>query len=107
MAGVCDFIPAPRGSMPVDKFMELLNSATGWDVTLEEALEVGEKGIYLARKINYDFGIDESHEDLPERLYQPLENGILKGKSMDREFFKSMKKEYYRYMGFDESGKPV
>jgi aldehyde:ferredoxin oxidoreductase len=107
MAGVCDFIPAPRGSMPIEKFMELLNSATGWDVTVEEALKVGERGIHLARKINYDNGVDESHEDLPERLYQPLENGILKGKFLDREKFKDMKKEYYRYMGFDEKGNNV
>jgi aldehyde:ferredoxin oxidoreductase len=107
MAGVCDFIPAPRGSMPIEKFMELLNSATGWYVTVEEALEIGERGIHLARKINYDHGIDESHEDLPERLYQPLENGILKGKSMDREKFKDMKKDYYRYMGFDDKGNNV
>lgn len=106
MAGVCDFIPAPRGSMPIDKFMELLNSATGWDVTVKEALEVGERGIHIARKINYDNGIDESYEDLPERLYQPLENGLLKGKSMDREKFKDMKKEYYKYMEFDEDGRP-
>jgi aldehyde:ferredoxin oxidoreductase len=41
------------------------------------------------------------------RPYQPLENGILKGKSMDREKFKDMKKDYYRYMGFDEKGNNV
>ena len=106
MAGVCDFIPAPRGSMPIDRLMGILNAATGWDFTVEEALEAGALGIKMARRINYIHGVDESHEDLPERLYQPLENGILKGKAMDKDKFMDMKKEYYKYMGFDETGRP-
>ena len=106
MAGVCDFIPAPRGSMPIDRLMGILNAATGWDFTVEEALQAGALGIKMARRINYIHGVDESHENLPERLYQPLENGILKGKSMDKDKFMDMKKEYYKYMGFDEDGRP-
>jgi aldehyde:ferredoxin oxidoreductase len=107
MAGVCDFIPVPRGSLPVEKLIELLNSATGWNVTTEEAVEVGERGINLARYINYNLGVDESTEELPKRLYQPLENGTLKGTSMDKEKFTAMKKHYYKFMGWDERGKPL
>jgi len=107
MAGVCDFVPAPRGSLPIEKLMDLLNSATGWDVTVEEALEAGERGINLAREINYKLGIDESTEDLPKRLYQPLENGALQGTSMDKEKFIAMKKDYYIFMGWSENGAPL
>lgn len=107
MAGVCDFIPAPRGSFPIEKLMELLKSATGWDVTPEEAMEIGERGINMARLINYELGVDLSKEDLPERLYQPLENGSKKGVSMDREKFKEMKDHYFEIMGWDESGRPM
>lgn len=107
MAGVCDFIPVPRGSLPVEKLLELLNSATGWNVTVEEAVEAGERGISLARYINYKLGVDESTEDLPKRLYQPLENGILKGTSMDKEKFKDMKRDYYKLMGWNEKGEPL
>ncbi|SHJ37152.1 aldehyde:ferredoxin oxidoreductase [Dethiosulfatibacter aminovorans DSM 17477] len=106
MAGVCDFIPAPRGSMPIDRLIELLNAATGWEFTVEEALEAGEMGIRIARRINYDHGVDESHEKLPKRLYQPLEGGALKGRRLDREKFDDMKKEYYDYMGFGKDGRP-
>ncbi len=107
MAGVCDFIPAPRGSFPIEKLMELLKSATGWDVTPEEAMEIGERGINMARLINYELGVDLSKENLPERLYQPLENGSKKGVSMDREKFKEMKDHYFKIMGWDESGRPM
>jgi aldehyde:ferredoxin oxidoreductase len=80
--------------------------ATGWDVDVEEAMEVGERGINLARIINYEMGVNESTEDLPERLYQPLENGASKGKALDKDAFHDMKKSYYELMGWDESGKP-
>ena len=104
MAGVCFLTPAPRGSMPVLTFLELLNSATGWNVTPEEALAAGKRSIEDAREFNYKFGVDEKHEDLPERLYQPLENGALEGHSMDKGKFLDMKKEYYKIMGWDEKG---
>jgi aldehyde:ferredoxin oxidoreductase len=107
MVGMCDFVPAPRGSMPIDKFMDLINLATGWDVTPEECMEVGERGITAARKMNYDLGIDESYEELPKRLYQPLENGALKGESMDRDKFLEMKQYYYKHFGWDEKGYPT
>ncbi|MFO7888195.1 MAG: aldehyde ferredoxin oxidoreductase family protein [Eubacteriales bacterium] len=106
MVGMCDFIPAPRGSMPVDKFMELINASTGWNVTPEECMEVGERGITAARKLNYDLGIDEVYEELPKRLYQPLENGGLEGVSMDRDKFLEMKHYYYQHFGWDEKGYP-
>lgn len=106
MVGVCFFIPQPRGSFPIDKFLDLLNLATGWDVDVEEAMEVGERGINLARIINYEMGVNESTEDLPERLYQPLENGASKGRALDKDAFHDMKKSYYELMGWDESGKP-
>src|SRR6056297_2291088 len=106
MIGMCDFIPAPRGSMPIDKFIELINALTGWDVTPEECMEVGERGITAARKANYDLGVDESYEELPKRLYQPLENGALEGVSMDRNKFIEMKHYYYEHFGWDEKGYP-
>jgi len=107
MAGVCDFVPAPRGSMPIDKFIELINSATGWDVTPEECMEIGERGITAARKLNYELGVDEKTEELPKRFYQPLENGHLKGVSMDRDKFLDTKQEYYKMMGWDKEGYPT
>ena len=72
-----------------------------------EALEAGERGINIARDINYKLGVDESTEDLPKRLYQPLENGALEGTSMDKEKFIAMKKDYYQLMGWSENGAPL
>ena len=107
MAGMCDFVPAPRGSMSIEKFIELFKASTGWDITAEEMMEAGERGITAARKLNYDLGVDESTEELPKRLYEPLENGILKGKSMDRDKFLETKQYYYEILGWDKKGRPT
>ncbi|WP_313347074.1 aldehyde ferredoxin oxidoreductase family protein [Sedimentibacter sp.] len=107
MAGVCDFVPVPRGSLSVEKLLELLNSATGWDVSVEEAVEAGERGINLARHINYRLGVNELNEELPKRLYEPLTKGKLEGTSIDKEKFNNMKKEYYKIMGWDSNGQPL
>ncbi|MBN2284924.1 MAG: aldehyde ferredoxin oxidoreductase family protein [Tissierellales bacterium] len=107
MAGVCFFIPAPRGSLPLDKFFSLLNSATGWDVDAQEALEIGERGIAMARLLNASYGVDTTFEDLPERLYQPIENGAMMGQAMDKHHFQAMRQDYFKIMGWDSEGKPT
>jgi aldehyde:ferredoxin oxidoreductase len=107
MAGVCFFIPGPRGSFPIEKFLDLLEYATGWKIPPEEALLIGERGITQSRCLNLTFGLDETMDVLPERLYQPLRNGGLKGKAIDREAFQDMRQAYYEYMGWDDKGIPT
>ena len=57
--------------------------------------------------VNYELGIDESHEEMPKRFYEPFKQGPLKGVSLDRDKFIDMKQEYYKFMGWDETGKPT
>lgn len=106
MAGVCDFVPAPRGSMPVEKLVDLLNAATGWNTSLWELMKVGERGIVSARIYNYKCGLNKETEILPERLHEPLENGKLKGKKIDKKEFEEAKMMYYELMCWDENGFP-
>jgi aldehyde:ferredoxin oxidoreductase len=106
MAGVCDFIPEPRGSMPISKLIELLNASTGWDFTIEEALEVGERGINQARVINNSLNINYKRENLPERLFQPIQNGNMKDYKMDKKKFEEIRQYYFEFMGWDKNGYP-
>jgi aldehyde:ferredoxin oxidoreductase len=106
MAGVCDFIPQPRGSMPVEKLLDLVNAATGWNVSLWEALKAGERGIVSARIYNYKCGLDYKTEKLPERFHEPLANGALKGKKIDKNEFEKSISTYFKLMGWNEVGLP-
>jgi aldehyde:ferredoxin oxidoreductase len=61
--------------------------ATGWDITIEELLKIGERGTNLARMFNMREGFTPADDMLPARLFTPLENGPLQGKFISKEDF--------------------
>jgi len=106
MAGICDFGPAPRGSMPINDVVDLVKAATGWDTSLWEIMKAGERTINMARLYNIREGFTLDDDTLPERMFEPLQNGRLKGTSIPREKFKQAISLYYSMMGWDEKGIP-
>ena len=46
-------------------------------------------------------------DSIPERMFEPLENGAQKGSAIDREEFKKAIKTYYEMMGWDKDGVPT
>lgn len=108
MSGICDFSPVPRGSMPLEKVIELMRAATGWNVSLWEMLKAGERGLNLSRIFNLRCGIGAKEDRIPRRLFQGLQGGTLKGHSIPREEFKKAIHCYYSMMGWDrETGIPT
>jgi aldehyde:ferredoxin oxidoreductase len=106
MAGICDFGPAPRGSMPVADVVELVRATTGWDTSLWEIMKAGERSINMARIFNLKAGYTKEDDTLPDRLFEPLQNGRLKGNAISRDDFKEAILMYYSMMGWDEEGIP-
>jgi aldehyde:ferredoxin oxidoreductase len=92
--------------MPIEKLLELMNAATGWNVNLWEALKAGERGIVSARIYNYKCGLDYNTEKLPGRFHEPLTNGALKGKKIDKKEFDDAISSYFKLMGWNEFGLP-
>lgn len=107
MAGVCDFGPAPRSVIPVQDIVDLTKAATGWDTSLWEIMKAGERAINMTRMFNIREGFTKEDDTLPERLFEPLENGRLKGTFISKEEFKKSISTYYSMMGWDEEGKPT
>lgn len=105
-AGICKFVVVPRSVMPVNMVVEALGYATGWETSLFEVLKVGERASVLARLYNLREGIDAKEDRLPERFFEPLENGPLAGQKMDKEEFEKAKLLYYDMMGWNERGVP-
>jgi len=103
-AGVCDFGPAPRGSMPIGDFIELIQAVTGWSTDLWEMLKVGERNINLCRLFNIREGFTKDDDTLPERLFEPLGKGLKN--VIDRDEFNRALDLYYDIMGWDEDGVP-
>lgn len=106
--GYCFFGPAPRSYIEIEDMLLSINAATGWNLTLEDALLIGERATNIARIFNAREGFSRRDDVLPERLFQGLENGALKGNSMPREEFEQALTVLYGLKGWDPAtGNPT
>jgi aldehyde:ferredoxin oxidoreductase len=106
--GYCFFGPAPRGFIHVDDVLASVNLATGWGLSIEDLLEIGERAINLQRLFNVREGFTIKDDDLPQRFFKALENGLLEGESIDRDTFLKARAHLYALKGWDaETGIPT
>ncbi|MEM3493066.1 MAG: aldehyde ferredoxin oxidoreductase family protein [Thermoplasmata archaeon] len=90
------------GAIKLPELLEIVNLATGFDYTMEELLEIGERGFILQRLFNEREGCIE--DVLPPRFNVPLPEVPDKGVITNEEFAK-MLNEYYGLRGLDENGR--
>lgn len=107
--GFCFFGPVPRSFIQAEDVMGAVRAATGWDVGVNDLLEIGERAINLARMFNVREGLRRHPDDrLPARLHTPLEGGPLTGTAIDREAFEQAISGLYALKGWDvETGIPT
>lgn len=101
--GVCIFCIGGNPKL----LTQMLSAATGWDFTLEEALEVGKRVVNLLRVFNIRHGLISDQETLTPSYSSAPMDGPLKGKNI-RPDWEYMKRHYYEQMGWDrETGQPL
>jgi len=106
--GMCDFVGEPINALPLGKLVECVEAVTGWPVSLWELIKTSERANNLKRAFNVREGFGPADDCLPERMFQPLENGALEGVAIDREEFARMLELYYDMAGWDrKSGFPT
>jgi len=106
--GYCFFGPAPRSYILLDEVVDSVNSATDWNVNLDDLLEIGERATNLARVFNAREGFTREDDTLPERLFTPLENGALEGETFPRDEFESALTVLYGLKGWEsDTGTPT
>jgi len=106
-SGYCFFGPAPRSFIHPDDVLLSVNAATGWDVTIKDLLDIGERGTNMARIFNMREGFTRADDTLPERLFGGLENGKLAGMPFPRDDFQEALSNLYELKGWDrETGVP-
>jgi aldehyde:ferredoxin oxidoreductase len=99
--GMCDFVGAPINGLGLKQIVDYVRSVTGWETSLWELLKVGERSGILSRAFNIREGLTPEDDTLPDRLFEPLENGPLKGAKIDREEFQRALNLYYQMAGWD------
>jgi aldehyde:ferredoxin oxidoreductase len=104
---VCVFDAYPIGGIEHATLLGILNAATGWNMTMKEYLQVGERGLNLARAFNVREGLTRRDDQLPKRLMEPLPDGQFAGKPFTQEMLDSMLDNYYELRGWDKNGIPT
>jgi aldehyde:ferredoxin oxidoreductase len=100
--GLCKFIA--KGLVGPERTAQIVNSAMGWDWTVEDMLTTGERLFQLKRLVNLRLGITAKDDTLPKRLLtEPRPTGDAAGVLPDLEVMLPI---YYQLRDWDETGAP-
>ena len=99
--GICRFCSAAPEAL-----VGAVNCVTGWDMDMQEAMQVGLRSINLLRMFNFRHGLDVALEWGSPRYISVPVDGPAEGKSIG-EHLGAMRSEYWEQMGWDtETGYP-
>ncbi len=101
-SGMCLFTTFSIGA---PELLAMLQTSTGFDYSLDEMMQAGERVWNLERLFNLRAGFTKKDDTLPKRmLREPMPAGPAKGKTVPLE---KMLGEYYRLRGWNPDGRPT
>jgi aldehyde:ferredoxin oxidoreductase len=106
---VCNFVFGPSWQLyDTQELLEALQAVTGWEVTIPEMLEVGQRRLNLQRAFNAREGIGRDQDTLPSKLEKALKGGKTDGAVFTAQELEEAKNIYYDLAGWDqETGYPL
>jgi aldehyde:ferredoxin oxidoreductase len=104
--GACKFMGI---LLPAEDYVDLIATATGWDLGVDDFRKCGERIYNLMRAFCVREGITRKADTLPKRLMEdPLPDGPAKGMVIEKDTLEMLKDSYYEIRGWDkETGKPT
>jgi len=106
---VCQFVYGPAWQLyDTEQLVAVIRAVTGWDVTVAELLELGERRVNLLRAYNAREGIGREEDHLPEKMFKKaLKDGPSDGWKIDREAWQAAMDSYHALAGWDaQTGQP-
>jgi aldehyde:ferredoxin oxidoreductase len=101
---VCQFIFGPAWQLyGMRQLAAAVQAVTGWEVTVEELLQIGERRLNLLRAFNAREGIGREADVLPAKLGKPLVGGKSDGLYLTKDEVERAKDQYYAMLGWDVS----
>jgi len=100
---VCQFVFGPAWQLyNVEQLLEVIQSVTGWDMTMDELLQIGERRVNMLRSFNAREGIGRNEDKLPEKMFEKgLKGGLSDGFKIDRERWQVSMDQYYKMSDWD------
>jgi len=106
---LCQFVWGPAWTLygPAET-AAMINAVTGWDVTVEELVKVGERRLNLMRVFNAREGFDRKQDKLPRKFFKALQGeGPTAGVALSHEEIETALDQYYQLAGWTKDGKPT
>jgi aldehyde:ferredoxin oxidoreductase len=86
----------------------MIRAVTGWDITVEELLAVGERRLNLFRVFNAREGLNRNADKLPKKFFKQLQGtGPTAGFALTHEEVESALDAYYKLAGWTNDGIPT
>ncbi len=96
------------GGIINENYVAMVQAVTGWEVTLEELEQIGERIYNLERTFNCREGVSRKDDQLPFRVQnEPIPSGPSQGMYCPPAELEMMLEEYYRLRGWDSQGIPT
>jgi len=108
-AELCQFVYGPTWTLYDGKdTVEMMKAVTGWDLTLEELMEVGRRRLSLFRTFNAREGFGRKDDKLPKKFFKALKGtGPTAGFALTHEEVDSAIDHYYKLAGLNADGAPT
>ena len=106
---LCQFVFGPAWTLygPAET-VEMIRAVTGWDVTLDELMEVGYRRLQLFRAFNAREGLGRKDDRLPKKFFKALQGtGPTAGFALTHEEVDSAIDHYYKLAGLTADGAPT
>jgi len=108
-AELCQFVYGPTWTLYDGKdTVTMLNAVTGWDLTIDELMEVGRRRLNLFRTFNAREGLNRNADKLPKKFFKALKGtGPTAGFALTHEEMDSALDTYYKLAGWTNDGVPT
>jgi aldehyde:ferredoxin oxidoreductase len=101
---LCQFACGPAWQLyGPEEIVKVVQAVTGWDVTIDELLLVGERRLNMMKAFNVREGFTRGNDTLPQKFFsKALEGGPTDGIKLDKALYESAISEFYRQADWDE-----
>jgi aldehyde:ferredoxin oxidoreductase len=106
---LCQFVWGPGWTLyGPQETVDFVRAATGWDVTLDELMKVGERRLNLFRAFNAREGFDREDDRLPKKFFKALKGeGPTAGIALTEQEMNDALTMYYQEVGWTHNGLPT
>ncbi|MFH1186101.1 MAG: aldehyde ferredoxin oxidoreductase family protein [Chloroflexota bacterium] len=106
---LCQFVWGPAWTLyGPQETADMIKAVTGWDVTIDELMQVGARRLNLMRMFNAREGFDRKQDKLPKKFFKTLKGtGPTAGITLTHEEVEAALDEYYRLAGWTPDGVPT